>query len=243
VTERRQAVRELREKEAALRNSHQTLQAVTARLLGAEERERRRLSRELHDDLNQKLAIVALDVAGLAKTLPRSDPVQIEHELRALQSRLTGICGQVRTMAYQLHPSILDDLGLAVAIRSYCAEFSSREGIQVQFVHRHLTEPIGQELASALYRITQEALRNVAKHSGTTKASVSLVGSDKAITLRVRDNGIGFRVETARGGGGLGLTSMAERARMLGGTFDIKSSPGEGTTVTASIPWTGRNEP
>jgi PAS domain S-box-containing protein len=242
VTERRRDELELREKEAALRNSHRTLQAVTARLLEAEERERRRLSRELHDDLNQKLAIIALDVASLAKSLPHSEAVEIETELRTLHSRLTRICGQVRTMAYQLHPSILDDLGLAVAIRSYCAEFSTREGIQVHFVHRQLTEPIEQEHASAVYRITQEALRNVAKHAGATRVSVSLVGSAQGITLRVRDNGKGFRVDGAKADtGGLGLTSMEERARMLGGSFDISSQPGKGTTITACIPWTGRN--
>jgi PAS domain S-box-containing protein len=242
VTDRRTAEAALREKEAALRNSHRSLQAVTARLFEAEELERRRLSRELHDDLNQKLASLAMDTGALARALAVSSATNIAKDLRALQSRLTGVCGQVRTMAYQLHPSILDDLGLVVAVRSYCAEFSRREGIRVRFTHRSIDELVSKELASAVYRITQEALRNVARHSGAKDASVSLRGTEDALILNVRDSGCGFNVEAARSQAGLGLTSMEERARMLGGTLEIQSKPGKGTTVVVRIPFVRRPE-
>jgi PAS domain S-box-containing protein len=241
TTERREAESLLREKENALLSSHRALQAIAGRLIEAEETERRRLSRELHDDLNQKLAILAVDAGRLARVLPHSDPQRIENDLRALQSRLTVICGQVRTMAYQLHPSILDDLGLVVAVRSYCAEFSRREGIQTKFLHRNLSRPIPQEHASTIYRITQEALRNVAKHSGANTAFVSLVGSERDIMLTIRDTGKGFRLDEARAHGGLGLTSMEERARILHGTLEVNSRPTAGTTITARIPWTRDN--
>jgi len=236
VTERRRAEISLREKEAALRNSHRALQAMTARLLEAEETERRRLSRELHDDLNQKLAALAMETGRLAKTLPVSPAADIRDKLRGLQSNLTNICGQVRSMAYHLHPSILDDLGVRVAIRSFCAEFSGREGIQVRFVHRGLTERLDEQVASTVYRITQEALRNVARHSGAKTATVSLSATIDTVTLRIRDTGSGFNVEAARAQPGLGLTSMRERALMLGGTFDVTSGTGKGSTITVRIP-------
>jgi signal transduction histidine kinase len=183
-----------------------------------------------------------MDTGALARALAVSSATNIAKDLRALQSRLTGVCGQVRTMAYQLHPSILDDLGLVVAVRSYCAEFSRREGIRVRFTHRSIDELVSKELASAVYRITQEALRNVARHSGAKDASVSLRGTEDALILNVRDSGCGFNVEAARSQAGLGLTSMEERARMLGGTLEIQSKPGKGTTVVVRIPFVRRPE-
>lgn len=236
VTDRRRAELELREKEAALRSSHRALQAVTARLLEAEETERRRLSRELHDDLNQRLAALAMEAGSIAKTLPPSGPVELRNHLRALQSDLTDISGQVRSMAYHLHPSILDDLGVVVAVRSFCADFTRREGIKVRFTHRGVVESLDHQVSSTVYRITQEALRNVARHSGAKTASVCLSASVDAITLRVADTGCGFDVKAAHAQPGLGLTSMGERARLLGGTFDVTSRIGSGSIIRVHIP-------
>jgi PAS domain S-box-containing protein len=242
TTERRRAEAELREKEAALAHSHEQLQSLTGRLLEAEQRERRRLSRELHDDLNQKLAVLSVDVGVLAKALPASDPEKIHRELRAVQARVAKLCGEVRRLAYQLHPSVLDDLGLPVALRSYCAEFSEREQIHTTFAHRNIYSPVPQDVASTIYRITQEGLRNVAKHSGSKRASVSLIGTLHDVTLTIRDFGGGFRPDSGKRRAGLGLTSMKERARLIGGELSIASKPNRGTTVRVRIPWRASTE-
>ena len=118
----------------------------------------------------------------------------------------------VRNLAYQLHPSILDDLGLAVALGSYCEEFSRREGIRVEFTHRKLEPRLAPEVASCVYRVAQEGLRNAAKHSGAVEASVSVVGTGRYVNLMIRDSGAGFAVGSATARRGLGLTSMAERS-------------------------------
>lgn len=241
ITERRQAEAELRKKEAALQSSHHQLQALTGRLLETEERERRRLSRELHDDLNQKLAALAMDMGSLCSTvshgqLTAARAQDIPRQLSSLQARVVEMSEEVRSLAYRLHPSVLDDLGLVVALRSYCTEFSQRENLQVTFVHRNVIHPISPNHASCLYRIAQEGLRNVAKHAGARQVLVTLKGSRSHVILKIRDRGAGFRPESARARRGLGLTSMAERARLVGGDFRIVSAPGKGTTLTACVP-------
>jgi PAS domain S-box-containing protein len=237
ITPRRKAEAELREKEAALKSSHEQLQALTGRLLEAEERERRRLSRELHDDLNQKLAVLAVDLGSLGRSVRNSSPEAVEQSLRDMQVQLVKVSDEVRIMAYQLHPSILDHLGLAVALRSYCSEFSKRENIHVKLFHRNVSTAVAPGVATCLYRITQEALRNVAKHAKTNRASVSIVGSTDFVTLTIRDWGVGFQSDEIKSQISLGLTSMTERARQIGGELNIESTPGKGTTLTVRIPW------
>lgn len=243
ITARREAEAALRTNEAALKASHEQLQALTGRLLEAEERERRRLSRELHDDLNQKLAVLAVDLGALGRALRTSGSEEVERELRDMQTRIVRISDEVRTMAYQLHPSVLDHLGLAVALRSYCAEFAKREDMVVKFHHRNVNGFVTPEIASCIYRITQEALRNIAKHANTNRASVSLVRSATRVTLKIRDWGAGFRTDVVRLRPSLGLTSMTERARQIGGELTIESSPGSGTTLTVHLPWTPVSAP
>ncbi|HYI92690.1 MAG TPA: PAS domain S-box protein [Bryobacteraceae bacterium] len=237
ITERREAEAELREKEAALQSSHEQLRALAGRLLEAEEGEWRRLSRELHDDLNQKLAMLAVDLGAIARSLRDTTSDEIERELRDVQSRIVKVSDEVRTMAYQLHPSILDHLGLAVALRSYCAEFAKRENLEVKCFHRNIKQSVSPEVASCLYRITQEALRNVAKHANAKRVSVSLVGSKNHVSLTIRDFGVGFRIDASKSRPSLGLISMSERARQIGGEFKIESTPDDGTTLTVQIPW------
>ncbi len=237
ITERREAEAELRQKEAALKSSHEQLRALTGRLLEAEEGERRRLSRELHDDLNQKLAMLAVDLGTIVRSLRDTTSEKIEREIRDVQARVVKVSDEVRMMAYQLHPSILDHLGLAVALRSYCAEFAKRENIVVKCFHRNIKASVSPEVASCLYRITQEALRNVAKHANAERVSVALVGAKNHITLRIRDFGIGFRTDAIKSRPSLGLISMTERARQVGGELKIESTPENGTTLTVQIPW------
>ncbi len=236
ITERREAEAALRKQEIALKRSHQRLRALSGRLLDTEDRERRRLSRELHDDLNQTLAVLAVDIGTLRTGLASVPLRHIDGELHALQKRVVQVSENVRNLAYQLHPSILDDLGLAIALRSYCEEFSRREGIEVEFTHRNLDRRVSPEVASCLYRVTQEALRNLAKHSGARHAFVSVVGKGRYIHLTVRDTGVGFLSESAMTRRGLGLTSMAERSHLLNGTFRVTSAPQKGTTVEVRVP-------
>lgn len=236
ITDRREAEEALREQEAELKLSHERLQALSGRLLETEDRERRRLSRELHDDLNQRLAVLAVDMGALRNTLRNAQPEDVEREFLAIQSRIVKLSEDVRTLAYQLHPSILDDLGLAVALRSYCEDFSRRENIRVEFVHRNLERHVAPEVASCIYRVTQEGLRNVAKHSGAKQAWVSVIGTARHVNLTVRDAGVGFVTGAITAHHSLGLTSMAERTRLINGVFRISSAPGKGTILKIRIP-------
>ncbi len=234
ITERQRAEEALQENEAALRRSQEELRALTAGLLIAQEEERRRISRELHDDLNQRLAMLAVEVETLEQQLPDSADL-IRGRLRSLRSRTEKLSDDVRRTAYQLHPSILEHLGLAVALKSYCADFSKQEKIKVRFQERSLPAPIPQDVALCLYRVTQECLRNVAKHSGARTALVRLEGIEKGIRLVVSDAGSGFDLELAKGRGRLGIVSMEERVRLLAGSLSIKTRPGDGARVAVSI--------
>ena len=216
----------LRESEADLRKNRGELRALAARLLATQEEERRRVSRELHDDLNQKLAMLEVDAERLGQQL-NSSPAVVQ-KVRSLQSRVAEVSNDVRRVAYQLHPSILDHLGLAVALRSYCSEFSKREGIRVLLSTDGAPVKLPEPVALCLYRLTQESLRNVAKHASAKSASVKLRKSDKGIHLSIRDNGVGFNT-AAPHKGGIGLLSMKERVRLVDGEFALQSKPGKGT--------------
>ena len=139
-------------------------------------------------------------------------------------------------MAYQLHPSVLDDLGLQVALRSHCSELSKRDGLNITFNARGIPESLPQDVALSLYRIAQEALRNVMKHSHAKQASVTLEKVKDGIRLSVRDHGVGFDPEAIKGKRGLGLVSIEERVRLLSGQLQFHSRPGEGTQVEVTIP-------
>jgi PAS domain S-box-containing protein len=235
ITLRRQAEAALRKRDEALKLSHERLRALNGRMLETEDRERRRISRELHDDLNQALAALAVDIGAVRNALGTSRPEDVKLEVRALQERVVKLSENVRHLAYQLHPSILDHLGLAVALRSYCEDFSRREGIEVEFIHRNADLDVSPQVASCVYRVAQEALRNVAKHSKATRASVYLVQTDRFVNLVVRDMGVGFVPARIPAGHSLGLTSMEERSRLLNGKFQVVSAPGQGTVVKLQV--------
>jgi signal transduction histidine kinase len=220
--------------EAALRESEQQLRSLAGSLLSAQEDERRRISRELHDDLTQRLAGLAMELGTLAAEFPRVSQ-RLKKRLGALQRGVLEAAETSRHMAYQLHPAELDDLGLATAVRVYCEDFG-RHGITVEFTSRNLPESVNREVASCLYRVAQESLRNIAKHANTRRASVTLEGKGDRILLQVLDNGVGFPVESLRAGGGLGVVSMQERVRHLNGSFAIQSGPEQGTVITVEVP-------
>jgi PAS domain S-box-containing protein len=236
ITARKEAEQVLRRSEAALRESHRQLAAITARLLKIEEGEHRRLARELHDDVNQQLAIISVEVDLLATNLP-VDREEVCERLREVGRQLGRLSDDLHRMAHQLHPSTLEDLGLVAALRSYCAEISRRQGILISFRTHNVPRQLPSELVLCLYRVAQESLRNVVKHSNAKQAVVSLAMANLKIRLLIKDSGSGFQI--AKQKGGLGLLSMEERVRLAGGTLSVTSSPGDGTSVEAEIPLPG----
>jgi PAS domain S-box-containing protein len=228
-------ITERRRNEEALRRSEQQLRDLTTGLLEAQEEERRRISRELHDDLNQKLAMLAVELGGLEARLPEPDG-EIRAQLRYVEKRLNEVSDDVRRTAYQLHPSVLEHLGLVEALETYCNEFSGQQGLKVSFRRRKLPEMIPTGVALCLYRVVQEALHNVRKHSGAARASVSLTGTGGGLVLTVEDLGRGFDPAAMRGKRGLGLVSMKERVAAAGGVLTISARPGEGSRVQVQIP-------
>ena len=207
-------------------------QMLLDRLTNAQEAERRRISRELHDNLTQKLASLAIDLGRLAETSAGS---VLQQRVRALQTEVVQAAEAARHIAHELHPSELEDLGLAAALRAYCEDFR-RQGIKVEFTERGLHQTVSREIASCLYKVAQEGLRNVAKYGKTKQASVTLEGAGDWIRLRVEDRGSGFPVESLAGTAGLGIPTMKERVRLMNGNFEIHSKPGQGTQISVELP-------
>ena len=231
------------------KRSSKMLRLLTGKLIQAQEEERRRLARELHDGLNQQLAMLTVELGMAAKQVPESIPA-LREQLSRLRDRTERLTNDLRRMTHQLHPAVLEHLGLIAALRSHCCEFTENEGIAVQF--RILTElgPVHREAAVCLYRIAQEALRNVSKHSRADEAWVEIGQDGNEIRLSIVDKGSGFDGKAPNAGKCLGLISMRERVRLLSGSANIKSAPGEGTRVEVRVPiesrrptkWKRRND-
>lgn len=238
IAERKRAEASLWESQHALERSRWQLGALAAQLLTAQDDERRRISRELHDDLNQRLAMLAVEIETFQQRLPSSEPVA--EKLLSLHEQVVELSDDVRHLAYQFHPSILDDLGLPIALQRYIEEFSTRTGIKVTFAHKDPADPLPQDIASCLYRVAQESLGNVSKHARASYAAVELLGSETGVSLSVQDDGVGFDPSTVKQPlVCLGFTSMKERVRLVNGRLEVKSRPGQGTEVRVWIPLPG----
>ena len=234
---RKRADQELHAREESLRKTQDELRLLARRLIQAQEDERRRIAREMHDDWTQRLAVLAIDAARLEAQL---DPSSNAHgQLREMRGGLVSLSEDVHALSRQLHPSILDDLGLVDALRSECASVERREGVAVAYLPGDVPASLPKDVALCVYRVAQEALRNVVKHAGTGEARVSLLGSGRELVLTVRDRGVGFDASAARSREGLGLSSMGERVRLVRGELSVDSEPGRGTTVTARVPAVG----
>lgn len=231
----RQASEALGDSQEKLHQSHYQVRKLLGRLIDVQETERRRISRELHDDLNQKIATLSMSISQLKRKVPMQDAeliAQLDH-LRETANRLTN---EVRRLSHQLHPAVLEHLGLVAALESYIAGFRDEERIDVQLTADLGDERIPFQTSICLYRVAVEALRNVARHSGAEAAAVSLKRESYCLELRVSDSGKGFDVETFRHAGGLGLISVEERLRLLEGSCEIRSAPKHGTTLVARVP-------
>jgi len=223
---------------AERRRAEEELVKVRKRVILAQEEERRRIARELHDDVTQRLAALAMAVGSIEQvpgqsTAPRSD------QLRAVRGQIEQLTADVHGLSRKLHPSTLEDLGLAQAIRSECERLEEQGGLEFDFDHDNLTGAIPPESSLTLFRIAQEALRNIQKHARARRVNIELTDVDGFLHLSVRDHGVGFRPEEAKASAGIGLVTMEERARLSGGRFSVRSSPGKGTTIEVSIPWRG----
>lgn len=231
---------ERRRTEQALRESEARLRALSASLISVQEDERRRISRELHDDLIQRLAMIAIDLGKLTVQSGAIVPC-VKAELRSLQERAVETAALTRHIAHELHPLILDDLGIVAAVRSLCEEYARREEIQIDFSNGVLPEVIERETASCIYAVVQEALLNISKHAQAKNAAVNLAHQTSSIALTVVDDGVGLSQAVLDGGIGLGMMNMRERVRWANGTFRIESQPGQGVRITAHLPATQNN--
>ena len=241
ITSRKQAEEAVRESERKLRQNESVLRGLAGRLIFAQEEERSRLARELHDDLAQRLAVVAIDTGRLELQL-MDRPAPVRQTLGEIKNGIVRISQDVHSLSRQLHPSILDDLGLIKAVESECAGFSKREGIEVVFNHENIPRVIPKDVSLSLYRIIQEGLRNISKHACAQHTSVCLQGIDHDVLLSVQDDGIGFDRAEVKENPGLGFSSMRERARLIHGEFSIKSQPEKGTVITVRAPLTREGE-
>lgn len=208
---------------------------TTRRVMEAQEAERCRIARELHDDIGQALALLRLYMQRAGQ--PVSDNPSRRHpDLPELSKEVANIAQRISQISHQLHSSTLDYLGLGTAVESLCRETAGKYGVSQSCVCRQLPAKIDRNVALNIFRVTQEALHNIGKHSGAKHVEVRLTGSDKEVTLSIFDDGRGFDVESSLHSGGLGLISMRERIEMLGGQLELFSSPGEGTQVVARVP-------
>jgi PAS domain S-box-containing protein len=203
------------------------------RLVHAQETEHRRIARELHDDLTQQLAVLAID-AGALEQLPGC-PGDITVRARNMREQLAALSESVHSLSRQLHPSILDDLGLVDALRSECMGLRQRDGLAVTCRSGGVPADLPRDVALCVYRVAQEALRNVVRHAQCPEAAVRLLANERELVLSVRDWGAGFEVAT-RGKSGLGLESMRERARLIHARLTVRSRPGQGTRITMRVP-------
>ena len=237
MTETHRAVKAQRLGEEKLLQSNRQISALAARLINAQEVERRRISLQLHDDLSQNIATLGLAISRLRRKLPTSRE-QIMSELDGLSQNTKDLTTQIRRLSHQLHPAVLEHLGLVAALESEATEFGHEEDIDVKFSAAVRSEKIPFDVSVCLYRVALEALRNVSRHSGATAARLSLAEDEDSLMLEVSDSGRGFDVERVRHESGLGLVSAEERVKLLQGTFEVRSKPGGGTTLVARVPLT-----
>ena len=219
-----------------LDDKQKELESLTGKLIEAQEQERKRIARELHDDFNQRLAALAVELEILERT-PDAFPEPVVQQLTAVRDHVGQLSDDLHDLAYRLHPSLLEHVGLEVAARDHVTEFMKRTGLPVTLTAREVPGTLAPEVATNLFRVMQESLHNVLKHARATEVTVKLSGSSKGIGLSVRDNGQGFDLEgkDARMKG-IGLVSMQERMRLMGGFLRIHSLPADGTKVCAWIP-------
>jgi signal transduction histidine kinase len=224
-----------RRAQARLAESVEQIQTLAGRLITAQEEERRRIARELHDGINQKLSALSIALTTLGRRAP-SRAADLTDALARLQERAAGLVEEIRQLSHELHPGVLQHVGLVAALQAYCEEFEEEYGLAMTFQADGDLGVVPIDRALCLYRATQEALGNVAKHAKARHVRVSVVRDHDGVRLAVADDGCGFDATEARNRGGLGLISLHERVRLVGGQVTIRTDPHAGTEIRILVP-------
>ena len=217
------------------KEGERALASVRGKLIEAQEQERRRIARDLHDDINQRLALLNIDLQRLADCPPDSQ-TELRQRVQELCQQASEISSDVSALTRELHSPKLELLGIVPAMRGFCDELAQHQKVTVDFHHSGVPARVPPDVSLCLFRVLQEALRNAVRHSGVRQFEVQLLGHAQEIELKIRDEGSGFDLEEANRGGGLGLVSMRERVSLLQGTITIASKAKAGTEITLKIP-------
>lgn len=217
------------------KQAEEALRNLGGRLINAQEEERSRVARELHDDLNQQVAIMSIQLEQLGQKIPEGRQ-DLSLLVSGLWAKAQEISSEIHRLSYQLHPAKLDHLGLAAGIKSLCEELSERREIKIEFRHEGFPAVLSKEVTLCVFRIAQESLQNVTRHSGARDAQVVLTKTATSVHLRVSDTGCGFDMHSSQTKNGLGFISMKERLRLVGGRIAIRSQPFAGTQIDIVVP-------
>jgi signal transduction histidine kinase len=210
---------------------------LSSKLIVAAEQERRRIASELHDDFSQRLAVLSLGLENVDEATPAS-LADVNERLHQLVRSTSELSTDLHTLSHQLHSSTLESLGIVPAVAALCKEFTANQGIRVDFTSTEIPRSVHPDTALCVFRIVQEGLRNLKRHSGAEQAKVDLKITGERLEVTMRDEGYGFDLQALHKNEGLGIRSMEERARSLGGKFEIHSESGKGTTLKARLPLT-----
>jgi len=221
--------------------AQQALAKVSGQLIEAQEQERSRIARDLHDDICQRLALLSMEIEQANRTSNGSSAAT-KPNLEKIQKHCAEIAVDVQTLSHQLHSATLDCLGVVAAIKAFCGELSRQHQLSVEFTESNVPNYLPRDISLCLFRIAQEALHNALKYSETHQFSVALCATEEEVQLVVRDAGAGFDVEEAKKHRGLGLVSMQERVNLVHGRFSIESKLGQGTRIFAAVPFVAENE-
>ncbi len=228
-------ITERKRTEEALRTSSLQVRELAGRLITAQEEERRRIARDLHDDLNQKVAALSIGISNVRRQIP-NPAGEVGKHLKQLHAITSELANDIRELSHEIHPATLEHAGLVPALTSFAAEIHRLEEVTVELSLPDTQDDIPHDVAICVYRVAQESIRNVVRHSGAKRAQIVLSVSAGAITLLVNDEGRGFDVTRMHQKRGLGLISIEERVRLLNGRLDVSSIPGHGTAVRVEIP-------
>jgi PAS domain S-box-containing protein len=239
VTDRKRAQKALYQRDMELAEAQRS---VSRRLIEAQEKERTRIARDLHDDFGQRLALLTIELELLQQSGPDL-PDDVRTRISELGRQTSKIATDIQSLSHELHSSRLEYVGIAAAMRGFCQEFGEQQNVEVDFKTHDLPSNLLPDISLGLFRVLQEALHNSAKHSGVRRFEVRLWGTSDEIHLTVSDSGAGFDREAAKQSRGLGLISMEERLKLLDGTFSIESQPKRGTTIHACAPLAQQSKP
>jgi len=235
IRERNRAATALGDSEAALRVSYARLRELAGKLIAAQDAERATIARDMHDDFNQQLAAMAIAISNLRKRAP-VPAGELDDVLCTLHERTVALTEQVRHFSHDLHPRMVAHVGLAPALRAHCAQVAAQHSLQVRFTASDDLSTVPPEAAICVFRIVQEGLRNIVTHAEVREAAVTVAKAGDRLEVTIVDSGRGFEPEVVAATGGLGLLSMEERARSVGGSLTIISGQGRGTRLQVQLP-------